>query len=60
LVVQPYSPGPNSGCDVWTPYTMLGQLRPSDEYFAVPLSVFRCLSEARLLPKLPGRACVSG
>ncbi len=24
----------NSDCDVWVPYAMLGQLRPSDEYFA--------------------------
>ena len=29
-------PGPMNDCDVWTPYTMLGQLRPGDEYFADP------------------------
>jgi macrolide transport system ATP-binding/permease protein len=29
-------PGPTNDCDVWTPYTMLGQLRPADEYFADP------------------------
>lgn len=27
-------PGPGNDCDVWVPYTMLGELRPSDEYFA--------------------------
>lgn len=27
-------PGPNNDCDAWVPYAMLGQLRPSDEYFA--------------------------
>ena len=29
-------PGPGNDCDVWVPYTMLGDLRPSDEYFADP------------------------
>ena len=29
-------PGPGNDSDLWLPYTMLGQLRPSDEYFADP------------------------
>jgi predicted permease len=29
-------PGRNNFCDVWVPYTMLGQLRPSDDHFADP------------------------
>ena len=29
-------PGPMNDSDVWVPYTMLGHLRPSDEYFADP------------------------
>ncbi len=29
-------PGPESDSDVWLPYTMLGQLRPADDYFADP------------------------
>jgi predicted permease len=29
-------PGPNEDADVWVPYTMLGQLRPDDDYFASP------------------------
>lgn len=29
-------PGRGNDSDVWVPYTMLGQLRPSDEYFANP------------------------
>ncbi len=29
-------PGRGNDSDVWLPYTMLGQLRPTDEYFADP------------------------
>jgi predicted permease len=29
-------PGPGNDSDLWLPYTILGQLRPSDEYFADP------------------------
>jgi predicted permease len=29
-------PGPFNDSDVWVPYTTLGQVRPSDEYFADP------------------------
>ena len=29
-------PGPGNDSDLWLPYTMLGQLRPSDEYFTDP------------------------
>src|SRR5687767_14059572 len=28
--------GPTSESDVWVPYTMLGTLRPADQYFANP------------------------
>jgi predicted permease len=27
---------PDNECDVWLPYTMLGRLRPADDYFADP------------------------
>ena len=29
-------PGPGNDSDLWIPYTMLGELRPSDNYFADP------------------------
>ena len=29
-------PAPESDCEVWTPYTMLGTFRSSDDYFADP------------------------
>ena len=35
-VMLPGSGGPLNQRDVWVPYTMLGRLRPADEYFADP------------------------